>query len=190
MKIGVLALQGDFHEHLSSLEKYQVKGVEVRNTKDLQEVDALIMPGGESTTISKLLVSTGLDQAIVERVKSGMPVWGTCAGAILLAKKVITNVPLETNLSLIDVEIERNSYGSQLDSFVASFELEGESCSAFFIRAPRITQVGKGVKVLLQYKKDPILVRTKNVLVSTFHPELSGDNPVLKYFLQEMLQRK
>lgn len=188
--IGVLALQGDFHEHLESLRKYKVEGQEVRTKEDLTKVDALILPGGESTTISKLLVSTGLDEAIIARVKAGMPVWGTCAGAILLAKKVITNVPLETNLSLIDLEIERNSYGSQLDSFVASFELEGEHCSAFFIRAPRITTVGKGVKVLLRSKKDPILVRSKSVLVSTFHPELSGANPVLKYFLQEMLQRK
>jgi 5'-phosphate synthase pdxT subunit len=190
MVVGVLALQGDFKEHLNSLERYQMKGMEVRNKVDLQKVDALIMPGGESTTISKLLVSTGLGDDIISRVKGGMPVWGTCAGGILLAKRVLSNVPLETNLKLIDLEIERNSYGTQADSFVASFDFADEHCLAFFIRAPRITSVGKGVKVLLEYKKDPILVQSKNVLISTFHSELSSSNPVLKYFLQEFLQLK
>jgi 5'-phosphate synthase pdxT subunit len=188
--IGVLALQGDFKEHLASLEKLKVHALEIRTKEDLQKVEALIMPGGESTTIAKLLLSTGLDQAIVQRVKEGMPVWGTCAGAILLAKKVITNVPLETQLKLIDVEIERNSYGRQSDSFITSLDLEGETFDAFFIRAPRITKIGKGVKMILEYKKDPVLVRSKNILLSTFHPELSSSNPVLQYFLQEFLRVK
>lgn len=190
MFIGVLALQGDFKEHLTSLEGYQVNGMEVRNKEDLAKVNALIMPGGESTSISKLLVSTGLGEEIISRVKGGMPVWGTCAGGILLAKKVLSYVPLEMHLKLIDLEIERNSYGTQTDSFVASFDFADEHCLAFFIRAPRIISVGKGVKILLEYKKDPILVRSKNILISTFHSELSSSNPVLKYFLQEFLQVK
>jgi 5'-phosphate synthase pdxT subunit len=188
--VGVLALQGDFKEHLESLKQHRVKGIEIRTKEDLRQVDALILPGGESTTIAKLLLSTGLDQAIVQRVKEGMPVWGTCAGAILLAKKVITNVPLESELKLIDVEIERNSYGRQSDSFITSLDLGGKTFDAFFIRAPRITKMGKGVKVILEYKKDPVMVRSKNILLSTFHPELSSSNPVLQYFLQEFLRVK
>jgi len=185
--VGVLALQGDFKEHLASLERHGVNGLEVRTKDDLRKVEALILPGGESTTISKLLVSTGLDEAIINRIKQGMPVWGTCAGAILLSKNVITPVPLETSLQLIDVEMERNSYGRQSESFIADLKLqEGESFQASFIRAPRVTKVGRGVKVLMEYKKDPVLLRSRNVLISTFHSELFYPNRVLEFFLKEV----
>ncbi|MGE3278521.1 MAG: pyridoxal 5'-phosphate synthase glutaminase subunit PdxT [Candidatus Altimarinota bacterium] len=184
MMVGVLSLQGDFKEHLASLEQHGMKGLEVRTKDDLRRVDALILPGGESTTISKLLVSTGLDEAIVDRVQKGMPVWGTCAGAILLSKKVITNVPLDTHLKLIDVEMERNSYGRQTESFITALEWDQDSFQAFFIRAPRVRKVGRGVKVLLEYKNDPVLLRSKNVLISTFHTELFFPNRVLEYFVR------
>ena len=183
MTIGVLALQGDFKEHLNSLQEYKVKSLEVRTPEDLKRVDALIMPGGESTVIAKLLVSTGLADAIIQRSKAGMPVWGTCAGAIVSATKIISPVPLETCLALIDITIERNSYGRHSESFATSLTLGKKTEEVFFIRAPRITKVGKGVKVLLRYDGDPVLVRGKNVLLSTFHSEFSHPNAVLEYFL-------
>lgn len=181
--IGVLALQGDFREHLESLKRYKVKSFDVRTKEDLKKVDALILPGGESTAIAKLLVSTGLDEAIVERAKKKMPLWGTCAGAILLAKNILSPVPLATRLGLIDVTIERNSYGRQTESFKASLSLQGKAFDGYFIRAPRVTKVGKGVKVLLKYKGDPVLLQSGPVMISTFHSELGFPNPVLEYFL-------
>lgn len=220
--IGVLSVQGDFKEHLESLYRYGVEGLEVRTKEDLKKVDALILPGGESTTIAKLLLSTGLDEEIRARSKKGMPVWGTCAGAILLAKSVISSVPLETTLGLIDIEAERNSYGRQAESFSTEIEFQGKKSEVFFIRAPRIKimqnvkfkmkndsrreQVRDSsarleyepqsewkknkarndarVQILLKYKGDPVLVRSKNVLVSTFHSELGYRNVVLEYFLE------
>lgn len=183
MVIGILALQGDFREHLESLKRYKVKALEVRTKEDLKKVDGLILPGGESTAIAKQLVSTGLDEAICERVKKKMPVWGTCAGAILLAKNVVSPVPLSTQLRLIDVTIERNSYGRQTESFKASLSLHGKAFDGYFIRAPRITKVGKGVKVLMKWKGDPVLLQSGSVLISTFHSELRHPNLVLEYFL-------
>lgn len=188
--IGVLALQGDFREHLESLQRLKIEAREIRSKDDLKQVDALIMPGGESTVMAKLLVSSGLDEAIKSRIKSGMPVWGTCAGAILLAKNIISDIPLETGIKAMDMEIERNSYGRQADSFILPMEFSGKPFQAFFVRAPRITKIGRGIKVLMEYKKDPILVRSKNILVSTFHPELSLKNPVLEYFINQFLKRK
>jgi 5'-phosphate synthase pdxT subunit len=179
MFIGVLALQGDFKEHLRSLAEHGAQGLEVRTVDDLKKVDALILPGGESTTMAKLLVSTGLDKAIKVRAKRGMPIWGACAGAILLAKNVISPVPLEATLGLLDITIERNSYGRQAESFEASVNIGAETHQVFFIRSPRITRVGKGIKVIARYKKDPILVQKGNILASTFHSELGAHNPVL-----------
>lgn len=181
--VGVLALQGDFREHLESLKRHKVKGLEVRTKDDLKKVDGLILPGGESTAIAKLLVSTGLDEAIVERAKKKMPVWGTCAGAILLAKSVLSPVPLAAQLKLIDVTIERNSYGRQTESFKSSLNLHHKPFDAYFIRAPRVTKVGKGVKVLAKYKGDPVLLHSGTVLISTFHSELDFPNLVLEHFL-------
>lgn len=170
--IGVLALQGDFSEHLQALQRHGKEGLEVRTIEDLRNVQALILPGGESTTIAKLLVSTGLDKAIKDRARKGMPIWGTCAGAILLAKNVISPIPLATTLGLLDITIERNSYGRQAESFQAEIQI-GKQCSeVFFIRAPRITNVEKGVKVLASYQKNPVLVQYKNILASTFHTEI------------------
>lgn len=188
MKIGVLALQGDFKEHLASLARYHVQGLEVRTPEDLKQVDALILPGGESTTMAKLMLSTGLDSAIRARVKAGMPVWGTCAGAILLAKKVHSQVPLDAHLSLIDIEIERNSYGRQTESFAVELTFGKQKINAFFIRAPRILSTGRWVEVLAKHKGDPVLVKTKKVLVSTFHTELSSPNPLLELFLRDFVR--
>jgi len=188
MLIGVLALQGDFQEHIESLTKYGVQALEVRSKTDLAQVTAFIIPGGESTTMSKLLLSSSLDQQIIKRVQSGMPIWGTCAGAILLAKKVISAVDLETNLSLINIEIERNAYGRQTESFQTDLMISGKKLAAMFIRAPRIRKVGRGVQVLAEYKKEAVFVRSKNVLISTFHSELNYPNIVLEYFLEKVIK--
>ena len=184
MFIGVLALQGDFKEHLRSLVEHGAQGLEVRTTEDLKKVDALILPGGESTTMAKLLLSTGLDKAIRVRVQKGMPIWGTCAGAILLAKNVISPLPLETRLGLLDMTIERNSYGRQAESFAKEIEfVESHRSEVFFIRSPRIIKIGRGIKVLARYKRDPVLVQKGHILASTFHSELGTHNHVLEMFL-------
>lgn len=183
IRIGVLALQGDFPDHLRSLSQYKIQGVEVRTQADLEKVGALIIPGGESTVIAKLLVSTGLDKAIVERSGQGMPIWGTCAGAILLAKKVISSVPLETSLALVPFEIERNAYGRQTESFQTELKIGEGLTSAFFIRAPKIVKVGRGVKVMAECKGDPVMVKYKNIVITTFHSELGYPNKILEYFL-------
>jgi 5'-phosphate synthase pdxT subunit len=183
MKVGVLALQGDFEEHMSSLHVHKVYAVEVRTTADLKQIDALILPGGESTTIAKLLKSTGLDKAIIQRVKEGMPVWGTCAGAILLAKKVVSPVELEVNLGLIDIAIERNAYGRQTESFQTLLKLPNGSQEVFFIRAPKILNGGKSVRSLSKYKDTSVMLSSGKVLVTTFHSELSSSNLVLEFFL-------
>ena len=192
----MLALQGDFPDHIHSLHRHGVHGLAVRTKSDLNQVRALIIPGGESTVIAKLLKSSGMDQEIVKRAKAGMPIWGTCAGAILLARKVHSPVELETSLSLLDVEIERNSYGRQTESFVTELSVrdgrdgrdvtrEGDyfTVEAMFIRAPRIIKTGRLVQVLAEYKGDPVLVRRKNILAGTFHSEFKHPDQVLEYFL-------
>lgn len=183
MFVGVLSLQGDFHEHLRSLAEHGAQGLEVRTIDDLKKVDALILPGGESTTMAKLLLSTGLDKAIKARAKKGMPIWGTCAGAILLAKNVISPVPLETTLGLLDITIERNSYGRQAESFKAKIRIKDTIHSVYFVRAPRIAKVGRGVKVLARHNRDPVLVQKGSILASTFHAELAEGNVILSLLL-------
>lgn len=171
MKVGVLALQGDFVEHKEALEKSGFDVCLVRNVVDLVSVKGLVIPGGESTTISKLLKKSGLDKAIVERINKGMSVWGTCAGAILLADDVKSKKPIDT-LEVLDMGIERNAYGSQLDSFQTELELDGNKFEVAFIRAPKITKIGKDIKTLISYNDNPVMVRLGNILVTTFHPEL------------------
>lgn len=182
MTIGVLALQGDFVEHIRAIRACGVEACEVRLPEDLRDVDGLILPGGESTTIGKLLVSSGLGPAIITRVHAGMPIFGTCAGAIMLARD-ITGYPQQYRLGLIDIEIDRNAYGRQIDSFVTDLKFQGKSMPATFIRAPKIMRCGPGVDVLISHQGDAVLVHEKNVLAGTFHPELAGKNPVHEYFI-------
>lgn len=171
MKVGVLALQGDFAEHKAALEKAGFEVSLVRSVVELVAVKGLVIPGGESTTIGMLIEKSGLKDAILDRINKGMSVWGTCAGAILLAKEVISDKPIK-KLDVLDMTIERNSYGNQLDSFETKLELEGNEFDVAFIRAPRITQIGKDIKTLISYNGDPVMVRYGNILVTTFHPEL------------------
>ncbi|MCR4335488.1 MAG: pyridoxal 5'-phosphate synthase glutaminase subunit PdxT [archaeon] len=181
--IGVLALQGDFAEHIKILESMKVNAIEVRNNSDLQKCSALIIPGGESTTIGKLLKISGLDREIKKRAKKAMPIYGTCAGAIVLAKKVLNEkefFPLE----LIDVEIKRNAYGRQLDSFEAEVEIKGiGKLNGVFIRAPVISKIGKKIEVLAKFEGKPVLVKQGNILIGTFHPETEKNSELHNYFL-------
>ena len=177
--IGVLALQGDFKEHLDVLSKLNTSGIEVRTVNDLQKTSCLIIPGGESTTIGKLLVSTGLDRAIIKRAKQGYPIYGTCAGAILLSK-----------LKLINLTVERNAYGRQIDSFDERIESKQFlNLRGVFIRAPRFIKVGKQVEVLARYHAEPVLVQHGNILAGAFHPELTNDLSVHRYFVNLVTKR-
>jgi 5'-phosphate synthase pdxT subunit len=181
--VGVLALQGDFAMHVQALERIGARTVEVRTVRDLERAERLIMPGGESTTVSRLLAFEGLDVAILRRAERGMRIWGTCMGLILLAKRV-TNRPVSP-LGLLDVTVERNAYGRQLDSFEANFEFRptGEIIRGVFIRAPVIREAGPGVEVLAVHEDTPVAVRTKTLLGTTFHPELTSDPTIHAYFL-------
>jgi len=182
-KIGVLALQGDFEAHAKALQRVGAEAVEVRTAADLEHVDGLIIPGGESSTMLKLLEIEHLLEPLRE-FGQRRPIFGTCAGAILMASEVQS--PAQASLGLMDIGIERNGYGRQLDSRIASLQgLDGE-LEAVFIRAPIIRRVGKDVKVLASYQGDPVLVEQGRHLVATFHPELTSDSRVHLMFLQKV----
>jgi len=179
--IGVLALQGDFAEHQEILEKLKVKSIQVKTKEDLKKIDALIIPGGESTTIGKLLKETGLGKQIISKAKKGFPILGTCAGAIILAKTIIGKKVF--SLNLIEATIERNAFGRQNDSFDEKIKTDFGLIDVSFIRAPKIRKVGKKVKVLAKRKNQPIIIQEKNILLSTCHPEISLDTKLHEYFL-------
>ncbi len=184
---GVLALQGDFKEHFEILAKLGAPAIPVRLPKDLDRVDRLIIPGGESTTIGKLLVTSGLLKPLKERIRKGMPVWGTCAGAILLAKRMEGGIKGQVSLGLMDITARRNAFGRQLDSFEAAVtirKISKKPIPVFFIRAPIFTKPGKGVEVLAKLNgKGIIAAQQKNMLITAFHPELAGTTALHKYFL-------
>ncbi len=181
--IGVLALQGDFAEHVGLLRSCGYRCMEVRTIHDLDTSDALVIPGGESTAIIKLIDRWELREQLVKRIESGMPVFGTCAGAIILARASSDG---EAPLGVLDISVARNAYGRQTESFeaeVASPHFEGPLKGAF-IRAPVITDVSPQVEVLAEYGGDPVLVRKDNLLASTFHPEIAGETRVHRFFLE------
>ena len=181
----MLALQGDFEAHRAALTRAGAEAVEVRTPAELDQVQGLVIPGGESTTMLKLLDSADLREPLQEFGKT-KPIFGTCAGAILIAKRV-TN-PLQESLGLMDIEVERNAYGRQLDSRVVRLhpEFNGGDVEAVFIRAPIIRSVGSGAKVLMAYNGDPVLVEEGRHMVSTFHPELSSDDRIHRMFLDKV----
>jgi len=187
LRIGVLALQGDVIEHINILKLLKVNTKEVRKPTDLDYLDGLIIPGGESTTISKLLKQTKLDRAIKIKNKKGMAVFGTCAGAIIVSQKVLQD-KVVTPLNLIELTIQRNAYGRQSDSFETKLKLNGKVklFDAVFIRAPIIKSIGKKVKVISTFQKKPVLVLQKNVLVSTFHTELKQTRSIHQLFLEQI----
>jgi len=184
MRIGVLALQGDFGLHARALEKCGVEAVEVRKPLELDEVDGLVMPGGESTTLLKLMEAWDFVPALEKFHSAGKPIFGTCAGLIILAREVES--PKQFSLGLIDVTVERNAYGRQRESFEAhgTAKLDGQAIplEMFFIRAPRIRRVGPGVEVLAEHGGEPVMARQDRVLVATFHPELTDTTTVHQYF--------
>ncbi len=184
-RVGVLALQGDFEAHEKALQRAGAEAVEVRSSAQLNDVDALVIPGGESSTMLKLIDSEHMLQALREFGETH-PIFGTCAGAILLASEV-TN-PRQESLGLMDIEVERNGYGRQLDSRIASLQPEGieGGLEAVFIRAPIIRRVGDKARVLARYQGDPVLVEQGRHLVATFHPELTEDSRVHKLFLEKV----
>jgi pyridoxal 5'-phosphate synthase pdxT subunit len=189
MKIGVLALQGAFIEHEQMLQRLGVEAVEVRLPKDLEGCAGVIIPGGESTTIGKLAVQYNLIEPLREMARSGKPLWGTCAGLIFMAKDVQRNQPL---LGLMDVTVQRNAFGRQVDSFEANLNIKGvdgnKPFHAIFIRAPLIESVGDGVEVLARVEKDDqeviVAAQQGNLLVTSFHPELSNDDRFHRYFVK------
>ncbi|MSR87078.1 pyridoxal 5'-phosphate synthase glutaminase subunit PdxT [Candidatus Peribacteria bacterium] len=185
MTIGVLAFHGDFAEHLDVLKSLSVQCREVRSLADLDKVHRLIIPGGESTVMSRFLDESGLDKEIIKRVVQGsLPIYGTCAGAILLAKKV-TGKNAPRSLKLIDMVIDRNAYGTQAQSFQTELKLKGmkKPLPVAFIRAPMITKVGEDVEVLASHNGFPVLVKQGSVLAGTFHPEVRGQDAIHRLFL-------
>ena len=184
-KVGVLALQGDFAEHMKSLETIGAEPMEVRLPDDLVDIDALIIPGGESTTIARLMDVFGLTKGIKGRVKEGMPVWGTCAGMIVLARRLVEDRPQP--LGLMDILVQRNAYGRQIDSFETEIPVPAlgeKSFRAVFIRAPAIEEIGSAVEIIACLEDGQVVAaREGNVLVTAFHPELTSDTRFHSYFL-------
>ncbi len=173
MKAGVLALQGDFREHAAMFAECGATPVLVRTPEDLASVDCLAIPGGESTTIGKLATRYELVEPIRARAADGMPVFGTCAGMIVMAKRVEGGVPV---LSLLDIGVRRNAYGRQVDSFETDIDVQGVGpVRAVFIRAPVVEAVGPDVEVLAQHEATPVVVRHDNLLAASFHPEMARD---------------
>ncbi|MFN8026350.1 MAG: pyridoxal 5'-phosphate synthase glutaminase subunit PdxT [Acidimicrobiia bacterium] len=188
MKVGVLALQGAFREHREVLDALGVEAVEVRVPEQLDALDALILPGGESTTMSHLLGTSGVRAPLAERLRDGLPVLGTCAGMILLATEVADGRPDQQSFGVVDVTVRRNAYGRQLASFEAPLAVDGLAGGAFpgvFIRAPRIERAGDGVEVLAEHDGHPVLARQGAAVVASFHPELAGDLRLHEWFLRE-----
>ena len=182
MKAGILALQGDVKEHKRVLIKLDVEPIEVKLPQDLEDIDALIIPGGESTTISLLMKKYRLDKAIKEKHKQGMPIYGTCAGAIVLAKNITGNK--QAKLGLVDINIKRNDYGRQIDSFETNLSIKDiGNFKGIFIRSPIIKSFHNGVEILSEHKNNPVMLRQNNLLITTFHPELTNDTRVHEYFL-------
>ncbi len=192
MNIGVLALQGDVREHLSALAESDVLARPVRRPEELDAVDGLVIPGGESTTMSNLAVSFGLLDPIRKRIADGMPVYGSCAGMIMLATTVLDGRPDQESFAGIEMTVRRNAFGRQVDSFEAPVhidEVDGDDFHAVFIRAPWVEEVGPDVRVLGRVTSGPaagriVAVRQGNLLATAFHPELTGDLRVHRYFVE------
>ena len=186
--VGVLALQGAFSSHTKVLGSIGVSTQEVRTPQDLASLDALVMPGGESTTMSQLLESSELFEPVKKLIHEGLPVFGTCAGMILLASKIIDGRDDQVSFGAIDIEVQRNAYGRQIDSFEADINVKNFDgpFHAVFIRAPRIVKAGGVVEILAEFGDDIVLARQKNVMVASFHPELSPDERIHEMFVKEI----
>lgn len=182
MKIGVLAFQGGVIEHMKQIQSLGHNAIEVKNEEDLEGLDGIILPGGESTTIGKLLKITNLLEPLKEKIKSGLPTFGTCAGMILLAKEIEGE---KSHLNLMNIRVKRNAFGRQLDSFSEYHKVKGigKEIELVFIRAPYVEEVGDNVEVLCKVREKVVAVREKNIIATSFHPELTKDLTFMKYFL-------
>jgi 5'-phosphate synthase pdxT subunit len=189
-KVGVLALQGAFREHCRALADVGLEPVEVRQPAELAGLEGLVIPGGESTTMSKLMVAYGLEAPIRELHEAGAPVFGTCAGMILVARDAADGLPDQRYLGLIDIVVRRNAFGRQVASFEAALALAGdpEPFTGVFIRAPWIESAGEGVQVLAEHDGHAVAAQQGSVLVTAFHPELTGDRRLHRRFA-EMVER-
>ncbi|MEY3108627.1 MAG: hypothetical protein RL730_978 [Actinomycetota bacterium] len=186
MKVGVLALQGDVREHILALNECGASAQAVKTYDEISSIDALVIPGGESTTISKLARSFNLFELISNRISNGMPTYGSCAGLILLANKVEDAIVGQESFGGLDIVARRNAFGRQVDSFEMDLEIKGISSPKFraiFIRAPWIESVGTKVEVLAQVDGRAVAVKDGHILATSFHPELTGDNRIHRYFL-------
>jgi 5'-phosphate synthase pdxT subunit len=197
VKIGVLALQGDVREHIQSLSDCGVDAFGVKTKADIEKISALVIPGGESTTISKLAKSFGLFDLIKEKIKSGMPTYGSCAGMILLAEEIKDAIDGQESFGGINMSVRRNAFGRQIDSFETDLKFKGitePKIRAVFIRAPWVESVGSEVEVLSEITDSagvihPVAVRQANLLATSFHPELTGDNRVHRFFVENICRQ-
>lgn len=190
MHIGVLALQGAFREHMVTLESLGVRTTAIRMPSQLAELNGLVIPGGESSAIAKLMVSYGFYEPIRQHHKAGLAVWGTCAGAILIAREIIDGVPGQESLGLMDITVRRNAFGRQVDSFEADLDfahLEDGPFRGVFIRAPWIEEIGPGVDSLARHDRKVVAARQGDLMVTAFHPELTGDPRVHRYFVEQVV---
>jgi 5'-phosphate synthase pdxT subunit len=189
VKIGVLALQGDVAEHIASLGDCGVIASGVRSKQEIQSVDALVIPGGESTTIAKLAKAFGVFDLIKSRIASGMPTYGSCAGMILIADQILDGGVDQEGFGGIDAQVRRNAFGRQVDSFETDLSFAGISGAAFravFIRAPWVESVGTQVEVLASFNGHPVAIRQGHLLATSFHPELTGDNRIHRFFVDQL----
>lgn len=194
MRVGVLALQGDFREHIDALSHCQVQAIEVRRVSELESIDALVIPGGESTTIVSLAKTFEVFEPIKERIAAGMPVYGSCAGMIMLANQIVAAKEGQETFGGIDITVRRNAFGRQIDSFesdVIAPAISNSPIRAVFIRAPWVEKVGKDVEVLATYTgtdgvSHAVAVRQGHLLATAFHPEITDDYSVHRYFLEKV----
>jgi 5'-phosphate synthase pdxT subunit len=189
MKVGVLALQGDVREHVSSLIACGVDPVSVRRSSEIDQVDALVLPGGESTTIAQLAEVFGIYDQLKSRIAAGMPVYGSCAGMILLADEILDAKAGQKTFGGLNITVRRNAFGRQVDSFESDISFNDGSSDlikAVFIRAPWVEKVGVGVEILASVENHAVAVRSKTLLATSFHPELTGDHRIHRYFIEEV----
>jgi 5'-phosphate synthase pdxT subunit len=189
MKVGVLALQGDVREHISSLLACDVEAVAVRRAQEIESIDALVLPGGESTTIAQLAEVFGIFDLIKDKINGGMPVYGSCAGMILLANQILDAKVGQKTFGGLDITVRRNAFGRQVDSFesdIAFNDGSDQTIRAVFIRAPWVEKIGATVEVLASVDSHPVAVRSKTALATSFHPELTGDNRIHRYFIERV----
>ena len=189
MKVGVLALQGDVREHIAALRSCEVEAIAVRRASEIESIDALVLPGGESTTIAQLAEVFGIFELIKNKINNGLPVYGSCAGMILLADQILDAKVGQKSFGGLDITVRRNAFGRQVDSFesdIAFNDGSDELIRAVFIRAPWVEKVSDSVQVLAAIDTHPVAVRSKTALATSFHPEITGDNRIHRYFIEQV----